>query len=153
MWGFFPSTNTSDAAAEYGTRPKRFCPGPLSRTSDLQIDTDPRLLEYRIAQKVWLSTKDISPKGITRKLAPRFIGPFPMVLKVVKQSAVHLQLSPSMRIHATFHVSHIKQVTTSSLHSPADLPPPPPLVLLTMSLQSQSDMSWTYYTEAEECGT
>ena len=44
--------------------------------------------EYRVGQRVWLSTKDIPICGGTRKLAPRYVGPF-----VVTASSTEVRLS------------------------------------------------------------
>uniref|UniRef100_A0A3Q3A6S0 Gypsy retrotransposon integrase-like protein 1 n=1 Tax=Kryptolebias marmoratus TaxID=37003 RepID=A0A3Q3A6S0_KRYMA len=53
---------------------------------------------YKPGQEVWLSTKDIPLKSVSRKLAPRFIGPY-VVERIVGPSAVRLRLPASLRIH------------------------------------------------------
>lgn len=79
--------------------------------------------QYSPGQSVWLSSQNIPLKGETRKLSPRFLGPF-TVDRIINPSAVRLKLPPSMRIHPTFHVSQIKPVNTSTLSPPAEPPPP-----------------------------
>ncbi|KAI2646233.1 Transposon Tf2-6 polyprotein [Labeo rohita] len=65
---------------------------------------------YVVGSKVWLSTKNIPLRSVSNKLAPKFIGPFP-VTKIISPVAVRLKLPPVYRrIHPVFHVSKIKPV-------------------------------------------
>uniref|UniRef100_A0AAQ4PFE3 Integrase catalytic domain-containing protein n=1 Tax=Gasterosteus aculeatus aculeatus TaxID=481459 RepID=A0AAQ4PFE3_GASAC len=56
---------------------------------------------YRQGQKVWLSAKNLNLKVPSRKLAPRFVGPFP-ITKTIGPVAVRLRLPRSLRAHPTF---------------------------------------------------
>uniref|UniRef100_A0A3Q3B2I2 Gypsy retrotransposon integrase-like protein 1 n=1 Tax=Kryptolebias marmoratus TaxID=37003 RepID=A0A3Q3B2I2_KRYMA len=78
---------------------------------------------YLEGQRVWLSTKDFPLSVESKKLAPRFVGPFP-ISKIINPVAVRLRLPASMKIHPTFHVSGIKPVSTSRF-LPSSRPPPP----------------------------
>lgn len=80
----------------------------------------------RLGQCVWLSTQDLPLWGECRKMAPRFVGPFPIV-RVIIQAAVRLKLPWSMRVHPTFHVSRIKLAHESPLVPDHPAPPPPQL--------------------------
>ena len=44
------------------------------------------------------------PPSLTRKLAPKFIGPF-FVLAIVTPASFHLSLPVGWKIHDVFHVS------------------------------------------------
>lgn len=81
----------------------------------------------RVCQLVWLSARTISIRGDSCKLAPRFIGPFP-IMKIINPVMVWLKLPTAMRIHPIFHVSQIKPCTTSSLQLPGGPPTPPRII-------------------------
>ncbi|KAI3375560.1 hypothetical protein L3Q82_003888 [Scortum barcoo] len=83
--------------------------------------------DYLPGQKVWLSSRDLPLQVPSRKLAPRYIGPY-VVEKIINPSSVRLKLPPSLRIHPTFHVSLLKPFTPSELCPPSDSPPPPQLI-------------------------
>ena len=65
--------------------------------------------EYRIGDKVLISTKDFSKelmKRATKKLMEKFIGLY-MVRKIVSKNAVELELLASLRIHLVVNVRKI----------------------------------------------
>ena len=65
--------------------------------------------EYRVGDKVLISTKDFSMelmKRATKKLTEKFIGPY-MVRKIVSENVVELELLVSLRIHLVVNVRRI----------------------------------------------
>ncbi len=87
----------------------------------MKAKADRHRSKYVVGQRVWLSTKNIPLRSVSNKLAPKFIGPFP-VTKIISPVTVRLKLPPAYRrIHPAFHVSKIKPV-------PVPVPPPPRLV-------------------------
>ncbi|XP_073669508.1 GTPase IMAP family member 8-like [Paramisgurnus dabryanus] len=87
-------------------------------------------------QRVWLSTKDLP----SRKLAPRFIGPY-RITKVVNPVAVRLKLPPTLsRVHPVFHISRVKPFFSSKLNPATNRPAPSLPLVLWMALRlTQSD--------------
>ncbi|KAJ9506024.1 hypothetical protein QJQ45_002500 [Haematococcus lacustris] len=81
-----------------------------------------RDVEYKVGQKVLLSTKNLKLRpGKARKLIPRYVGPFEILL-LVCAVAVKLDLPASMsRLHPVFHVSLIKPYTGTDV---GFMPPP-----------------------------
>ena len=63
--------------------------------------------EYKVGNKVWLSTKDIKINRPSRKLAERQLGPFE-IIKVVSPNAVKLKLPTSFKIHDVINVSRVR---------------------------------------------
>lgn len=83
---------------------------------------------YKPGQRVMLSTANLPLRVVSRKLAPRFVGPF-SISKIINPSTVKLKLPISMRrIHPSFHVSQLRPVFSSPL-SPPRTPPPPPRMI------------------------
>ncbi|XP_075871528.1 uncharacterized protein LOC142881256 [Nelusetta ayraudi] len=82
---------------------------------------------YRPGSRVWLSTRNPRFQAPSHKLAPRFIGPFP-ISRVFDPVSACLSLPQSVQAHPTFLVSNLKPAKESSL-VPASKPPPPPWFL------------------------
>ncbi len=101
--------------------------GRTKAAADRRRSTPPT---YVCGQRVWLSTKDLPLRSPSRKLAPRFIGPY-RVTKVVNPVAIRLKLPPALgRVHPVFHVSKVKPVFSSPLNPAGDRPTPPPSRLI-----------------------
>ena len=67
-----------------------------------------RPIFYSVGDLVWLKTDNLQlPSTLTRKLAPRWDGPFPIV-QVISEHAMKIQLPHHWRLHPTFHVSMLK---------------------------------------------
>ena len=62
--------------------------------------------EYKVGDKVWLSTKDIKINRPSRKLAERQLGPFEIV-KIISPNAVKLKLPTSFGIRDIINVSRL----------------------------------------------
>ena len=79
---------------------------------------------FRPGQRVWLAAKDLPLRVESRKLAPRYVGPFKVVQRI-NPVCYRLQLPRSLKINPTFHVSLLRPVFTSPLAPAPETTPPP----------------------------
>ncbi|CAI7797407.1 unnamed protein product [Closterium sp. NIES-53] len=83
-------------------------------------------IRFKVDDQVLLSTDHLPllRKGTTRKLAPRFIGPF-TINRVLSPVTYRLQLPSYMKIHPVFHVQRLRPFLPPSHDRPAarQLPP------------------------------
>ena len=74
-------------------------------------------------------TTDVDARRPSRKLNPRFIGPYKIV-KMVSPVACKLELPSNMKIHPVFHVSLLRKYQPNPEEfSDRYQPPPPPIVI------------------------
>ncbi len=81
---------------------------------------------YQPGQRVWLSTRDIKLRLLSRKPSPRYVGPF-KILKQINEVTYQLELPANYRISPSFHVSLLKPVHPNADPNAESQEPPPPL--------------------------
>ena len=74
--------------------------------------------------KVWLNSRNIRTTRPSKKLDNLKAGPFTTLAKTGK-SSYKLELTPSMKIHSTFHISLLEPYSDNPLPSQRKGPPPP----------------------------
>ena len=82
--------------------------------------------EYRVGDKVLISTKDFSAelmKRAMKKLTEKFIGPY-VVKKIVSENAVELELPASLRVHPVVNVRRLVKYK-EQIEGQKKIPPPP----------------------------
>ena len=80
--------------------------------------------QYKVGDKVWLSTKDLHITRPSRKLMEKHIGPYP-ISKIISPNAVELKLPTSFRIDAPINVSHIRPYKPPTIPGQQITPQPP----------------------------
>jgi hypothetical protein len=85
-----------------------------------QADKKRRPHTVNVGDLVLLSTKNLALKGVSRKLAPRFIGPYRVVH--TRGTAATLDLPPELgKVHPTFHVSLLQPFRGEDAPAPQQL--------------------------------
>ena len=82
--------------------------------------------EYRVGDKVLISTKDFSMelmKRAMKKLTEKFIGPY-VVRKIVSENAVELELPVALRVHPVVNVRRLVK-HQEQVEGQKKIPPPP----------------------------
>ena len=130
-------TAVSGAPTGFGGKPGQ--PSPTQQPGSRGWRTCTPAPDYQPGQEVWLSSQDLPLQTESKKLAPRYIGPY-VIDRVINPSVVRLRLPPALKVHPSFHVSLLKPVSTSPLSPPAE-PPPPPRSSMT-TLPSLSGVCW-----------
>uniref|UniRef100_A0A8C5R8C8 Gypsy retrotransposon integrase-like protein 1 n=1 Tax=Leptobrachium leishanense TaxID=445787 RepID=A0A8C5R8C8_9ANUR len=80
---------------------------------------------YATGQRVWLSTRHLRLSCPSKKLGPKYIGPFTIV-DMIGPVAARLRLPARYRFHPVVHVSLLKPVGANPFVG-RSLPPPPPV--------------------------
>ena len=60
--------------------------------------------DYKIGNKVWLSTMNLCLTRTSKKLSERWVGPY-VITKLIGNNAVELKLPQSMKIHLVVNIS------------------------------------------------
>lgn len=82
---------------------------------------------FKVGEKVWLSSKNLSTTRPSKKLGARYLGSFEIIADY--GSAFKLQLPEKMRIHNVFHVELLERYHPNTLPSCTLEEPPEPEVV------------------------
>ncbi|KAK3517642.1 hypothetical protein QTP70_013768 [Hemibagrus guttatus] len=81
---------------------------------------------YQPGQRVWFSTRDLKLRLPSRKLSPRYVGPF-KILRQINEVTYQLDLPANYRVSPSFHVSLLKPVHPIADPNVENREPPPVL--------------------------
>ena len=63
--------------------------------------------DYKVGDKVWLSTTNLHLTCTSKKLSEHWVGPY-IITKLISNNTVELKLPLSMKIHLVVNISHVK---------------------------------------------
>ncbi|CAJ0927859.1 unnamed protein product [Ranitomeya imitator] len=86
------------------------------------FDKRRREVTFVVGDMVWLSSRNLRLKIPSKKLGPKFVGPF-IVVQIVNSAAVRLDIHSSWKINSVFHVSLLKKVDTPDKVAMSSAPP------------------------------
>ena len=78
---------------------------------------------YKVGDKVWLSTTNLHLTRTSKKLSERWIGPY-VITKLVSNNAVELKFPQSMKIHPVVNISQVKPYKERLAGQPLQKPGP-----------------------------
>ncbi|CAJ0966125.1 unnamed protein product [Ranitomeya imitator] len=93
-----------------------------NRRSKKYFDKKRREALFAVGDMVWLSSRNLRLKIPSKKLGPKFVGPF-KVVQVVNSAAVRFDIPSSWRITSVFHASLLKKVDTPDKEAMPTVPP------------------------------
>jgi len=82
--------------------------------------------EYKIGDKVWLSTKNLNVDRPSCKLTEQQLGPY-KIIKIMSSNAVKLKLPASFKIHDVINISRIRPYHPSTAGQ-STIPPEPVVI-------------------------
>ena len=90
----------------------------MARSRMVDYDSGHRkLFTFERSERVWLSTKHLNLKVKSRRLQPRYVGPF-IIENVINPVTYKLELPASMKCHNVFHVSELAPVNPDTRFGP-----------------------------------
>ena len=82
---------------------------------------------WKVGDKVWLEATNLHLNYPSRKLAPKWLGPF-KISQVLSSLTYHLQLPPTWKIHNIFHTTLLSTYKETEAHGLNFSKPPPDLI-------------------------
>jgi hypothetical protein len=82
---------------------------------------------WKVGEKVWLSAKNLISALPSKKLAPKWYGPF-TVEAILSPITFKIQLPPSWKSHPVFHASELSSYQETEVHGPNNSEPSPDII-------------------------
>ena len=83
--------------------------------------------QFKVGDKVWLSSKQVKVHQASPKLGPRQLGPYEVIERVGDRD-YRLKLPPVLKIHDVFHVSRLSLYKGNKVNG--EIPPPPAPIIV-----------------------